>query len=185
MVTFYSQNKWVGIITSVLLIANIITLTLLWSGNRQTGNESPLPHTPGGGAAFEFVVKELGLNEQQQNAYKLLRDEHQQQMKPLADSVAILKNSYFALLKDTTVTDNKLVEYGAKTMQYQQQIDLVTFKHFQKLRLLCTNEQKQKFDTIIQDVLRRLSHQRPALRNSPPPHHTGEREEDGPPPPQQ
>ncbi len=171
MVTFYNKNKWVGVITLVLLIANIITLIMLWTDKRQpVGNmPSPPPHQPGGGPAFEFVVNELDMDEQQQKEYSLLREEHQQQVRPLADSIAVFKRAYFDLLKDSNITDARLLDQSSKTMQLQQQIELVHFRHFQKVRELCNKKQQQKFDNIIQEVLKRFGGQRSPLKDGPPP----------------
>lgn len=169
MVTFYSKNKWVGVITSVLLIANIITLVLLWTGHRQDSGAGKFMPPPGAGPAFEFVVQELGMTQQQQDAYRHLRDEHQQQIRPLTDSLAISKKAYFSLLKDSSITDSLLLKFSGKTVQLQQQMELVHFRHFQKLRALCTVDQQQKFDNIIQEILRRFAGPRPPQRNDPPP----------------
>lgn len=170
MVTFYSKNKWVGVITSVLLIANIVTLIMLWAGNKPNTRPDKWMPPPGGGPAFEFVVKELGMTEQQQEAYSRLRDEHQQQVRPLSDSLAASKKEYFALLKDSSISDSLLFKFSGKTVELQQQLELVHFRHFQKIRALCTSSQQQKFDNIIQEILRRFGGPRPPHKNGPPPH---------------
>ncbi len=164
MVDFYSKNKWVGVITSVLLIANIITLTMLWIGNRHPDGNLPLPPPPGGSPAFEFVVKELNMDEQQQKKYKALRDEHHQQQIPLGELLAKAKDDYFSLLRDSTVSDSLLLQHSARQMAIMQQIELINFRHFQKIRAICNSTQQQKFDSIIQDVLKRFARQHPPLR---------------------
>lgn len=176
MVDFYSKNKWVGVITSVLLIANIITLTMLWAGNRNPAGNNVMP--PHNSSAFEFVVKELAMTEQQQNAYKTLRDEHQQQVKPLTDSLIAARNIFFSLLKDTLVTDSKLTDYNASSAKWQEKIELANFKHFQKIKSICTPAQQKKFDDIIEEVLKRFANRRPPREGHP---HPGR--EEGPPPP--
>ena len=71
----FTNNRWLTVVTLLLLTANIITLALLWTTkNEDRGNMRPAP----GGQVFEFLTKELKLDEQQQETYKKLRDEHQQ-----------------------------------------------------------------------------------------------------------
>lgn len=176
MVDFYSKNKWVGVITSVLLIANIITLTMLWVERKNPTGNKPLP--PHGGAAFEFVVKELAMTEQQQNAYKALRDEHKQQVKPLTDSLISARNTFFSLLKDTSLSEGRLTEYSAAVVKWQEKIELVNFKHFQKIKAICTHAQMEKFDNIMEEVLKRFANRRPPLQDGR--SHPGR--EEGPPP---
>lgn len=164
MVDFYSKNKWVGVTTSVLLIANIITLTMLWIGNRHPESNIPLPPPPDRSPAFEFVVKELSMDEHQQKKYKALRDEHHQQQKPLGELLAKAKDDYFSLLKDSTVSDSILLQQSSRQMAVMQQIELINFRHFQKVRSICNATQQQKFDSIIQEVLKRFARQHPPLR---------------------
>jgi periplasmic protein CpxP/Spy len=180
METVY-KNKWLGIVMLVLLTANIVTLALLLTNNKNANPALPLP-PHAGGPAFEFVIKELSLDEEQQEIYKQLREEHQQQQRPIADSLAKSRNDYFDLLKDTAVSESKLLAYNNRTMQFQQQMELMNFKHFQKLRAICASTQQQKFDSIIQEVLKRLGGRRPMPPNGERgmrPHEEG----DEPPPP--
>jgi hypothetical protein len=78
-----------------------------------------------------------------------------------------------------------------KASAVETQLDLLTFKHFQQIRNLCTPTQKAKFDTIIKTVVKMMgpSQQRP---QGPPPRgmQQGERpngppqlDGEGPPPP--
>ena len=68
------KNHWLSVITILLLIANLVTLTLLWTNNKKT-DTAKIPSPPSR-PVFEFITKELNLNQQQQDAYKILRDEH-------------------------------------------------------------------------------------------------------------
>ena len=163
--TNFKNNRWLSIATMILLLANIITLTLLWTTKKNDiadKKQLPMP-----GPVFEFLSKELQLNEQQQSAYMLLRDKHQAGQKQFRDSMRKAKDALFSLLKQTTVADSTIQEYSKKAAMYEQQIDIITFKHFQEVRALCNAEQQKKFDKIIQDVLRRMA--APGRGKRPPP----------------
>ncbi len=171
------NNRWLSIATLILLVANIVTLTLLWTNKKNDATDKKDPPAP----VFEFLTKELQLNEQQQAAYKLLRDKHQADQKKFRDSIRKAKDALFSLLKQPNVADSLLQEYSRRATAFDQQLDIITFKHFQEVRALCNTEQQKKFDTIIQDVLRRMAGPRRGRR--PPP--GGKREGPGgfPPPP--
>ena len=161
----FSNNRLFPVITLLLLTANIVTLGYLWT-HRSTVIKEPIPQRPPAGPAFEFLTKELQLDSAQQQAYKVLRDEHQAGQQPLQDSIRKAKDALFELLKMQNPTEALVQAQATKAAAAEQQLDLFTFKHFQKLRSICTAAQQKKFDEIIQDVLRRMA---PAKRQQGPP----------------
>jgi len=181
----FKNNRLLPVLTILLLVVNIITLAMLWMNKKAHDENGQMPPP---GPVFEFVTKELNLNEHQQEQYKALRQEHQQLQRPLADSIAKAKDAFFELLKHNSMTDSELVAYNRKTLDLQGQLELVNFKHFQKLRAICNEQQQQKFDAVIQTVLKRLANQRAGARRPPPQGTEDGRDrrpppgEDGPPP---
>lgn len=171
------KNRWLHILTILLLIANIVTLTLLWTYNKKNGDAKIPP--PPSGPVFEFITKELSLNQQQQDAYKILREEHRAAQLVVQDSVRKSKDAFFELMKLPAVSDSLLQQGSSKAAAFQQQLDILTLKHFQKVRALCNAEQQIKFDNVIQDALRKMGNPRPHGPGGPPP--PGEREDNGPP----
>ena len=176
-----TNNRWLSVITLLLLTANIVTLALLWTNKKNDRGPANAPPQPGG-QVFEFITEELKLDSAQQLTYKKLREEHQSAVRPLQDSIHKAKDSFFDLLQQENIAETTIQEYSKKIGELEQQRDVFTFKHFQKLRAVCNREQQTKFDKIIQDVLRRMNGpKRPP--GSPPP--GMDREERRPPPPQE
>lgn len=179
------NNRWLTVITLLLLTANIITLAFLWTGKKQDreGFNPPPPQQPGpGGQVFQFLTNELKLDSAQQETYKKLREEHQAGVRPLQDSIGKAKDSFFELLKQEGVSDSMVESFSKKIGNLEQQRDVFTFRHFQKLRAICNKEQKIKFDSIIQQALKQMA---PARRPGPGVEKNGrveERRKDGPPP---
>lgn len=160
-----TNNRWFTVIMLLLLTANIVTLALLWTNKKpDRGFLNPPPPAPPGGQAFEFLTHELKLDAAQQEAYKKLRDEHQSQVRPLQDSIGKAKDNFFDLLKQANVTDSMVENFSSKIGNLEQQRDIFTFRHFQKLRAICTKEQQIKFDSIIQLALHQMA---PARRPGP------------------
>ncbi len=162
----FTNNRWLSVITLLLLTANIVTLTLLWT-HKSNGRSDIKPPSPSlGGQAFEFLTHELKLDSAQQEAYKKLSNEHRARQRELQDSIGKAKDNFFELLQQENVTDSLLKIFSRKVGELEQQRDILTFKHFQKLRALCNKEQQIKFDSIIQEVLK---HMGPAKRPQGPP----------------
>lgn len=159
-----TNNRLLSVIILLLLTANIATLGYLWM--HRPGNAQQPPIAPPGGQVFEFITHELQLDSAQQKQYKALRDEHQSGQRPLQDSIRKAKDEFFELLKQPNLTDTEIQQQSSKVAAAEQQLELFTFKHFQKLRAICTAPQQKKFDEIIQDVLRRMA---PAKRPQGPP----------------
>jgi len=168
----FTNNPLLSVITLLLLTANIVTLALLWSHKAaDKGGREMQPPPGGGGQVFEFVCNELKLDSAQREAYRKLRDEHQSGQKPLQDSIRKAKDAFFALLQQASAPDSLIMAGSRKTSEAEQQLEILTFRHFQKLRAICNADQQKKFDEIIQDVLRRMA---PPRRQGPPPGRDGE-----------
>ena len=104
--TNFLKDRWLSILTILLLIANIVTLTLLWTNNKKIDTLKIPP--PPSGPVFEFIKKELNLNQQQQDAYKILREEHRAAQLVLQDSIRKAKDAFFELMKLPAVSDSLL-----------------------------------------------------------------------------
>ena len=172
----FTNNRWLSVVTLLLLTANIVTLALLWTNkSKDKGEMKPLPP---GGQVFEFLTHELKLDSAQQEAYKKLRDEHQAGQKEIQDSIRKAKDDFFGLLQQPNVSDSMINIFSRRAVEADQKLDEYTFRHFQKLRAICNAEQQKKFDNIIQDALHRMA---PPKRQGPPPQ--GMRPGEGLPPP--
>lgn len=170
-----TNNRWLSVVTLLLLTANIVTLALLWTNKTRDKEEMRPP--PPGGQVFEFLTHELKLDSAQQEAYKKLRDEHQAGQRGLQDNIRKAKDALFSLLKQPGVSDSLVHAYSRKAFEADQQLDEFTFRHFQKLRAICNADQQKRFDEIIQEALHRMA---PPRRQGTPP---GMRPGEGPPPP--
>ncbi|NCI47242.1 Spy/CpxP family protein refolding chaperone [Sediminibacterium soli] len=151
-------------IAFILLVAlNIATLTAFFVFKKH----GP-PAAPKGGTA-DFLVKELALDSAQQEQLKTLIREHRQQVRDLREQNRAAKDAFFDLLKDSVISDSALAEAAAGAAAAGQQMDIFTFRHFQKVRALCNEEQKRRFDAIIHEVLHMNAGPAGAAPGGPPP----------------
>lgn len=186
-----TNNRWLTIITIFLLTANMVTLAFLWT-NHTTNDKKENRMRPPNGQVFQFLTNELKLDSLQQVSYSKLRDEHQAGTKLLRDSIRKIKDAFFDLLQQPNVDENTVQAAAKKASETEQQMELLTFRHFQKVRAICNAEQQKKFDAVIKEVLRQMTPRN--NRQGPPPPREGEGPgrrppprtgDDFPPPPEQ
>ena len=165
-----SKFNWLAIAVILLAAINLVFLGYIWLERKDETKTIQQPKD-----ARDYLVKELRLNETQQQQFDSLRKGHFEQMKNDREETKRWKDAFFGKLKDGNGSgDNSIAQQiGA----LQAKIDLNTFQHFASLRNICTEEQKKRFDEIIEEVLRNMG-RGPGRPDGPPP---GDRQ--GPPPP--
>lgn len=138
------NNKISTWLISILIIANIATLAFFWIGHFKNQKEN---------SPKEFLSKKLNFSKSQKNAYFKLAKEHNESAKTIRDQIKIDKESLFQLLKSDTINDSVRNDKALKVSMSIQSLDILTFEHFRKVRALCNEEQKPKFDEVIQKMV--------------------------------
>lgn len=153
-----SKTKFLYFIIAALLLMNAGTLTVMFLGKRL--------HANGPNQVSEWLAKELNFNERQQQQYRLLQDEHRNNMEPIQHHDRELHDRYFQLLPGG-VTDSLLVKQLADSIAFNRiKTELTTFYDFKKIRSICNAEQQKKFDEIIGEALRMMAPRHPGRRPS-------------------
>jgi hypothetical protein len=150
------RQLWFAILG--LLIINLGMLLWMW-----LSASSPIGK-PSGPPMLTVLVEKLGFDQQQKTQLDVLVKRHFAEVDPIRDSVRILKDQLFKQLPNTALSNSQLDSICGVIAQKMAQTDQMVFRHFQEIRALCTPEQQQKFDRIIQDLL----HQQ-GRRGMPPP----------------
>jgi len=166
----------------LLVLANIATITMFWL------NRPKHPAAMQGERPKDFLVQELKLDAKQQEQLEGLVKEHREAAEALRKKIKESKDAFFALLKQPGVPDSAKQAAAKAVSVNTEELDLLTFNHFQKIRALCTPDQQKKFDEILQRVTSMIAQPRPpGGPGGPPP---GGRPDgpggpggDGPPPP--
>lgn len=170
MISYFNRNKWTSVAFVLLVILNLITLAAFWLMYVREPRY-PAGRQPG---MIDFLVKELQLNTDQEKQLMLLRDEHRQQMEEIRRHNRDAKNVFFDLLEQQgDMTDSALAEAVKQAVRYDAETDMLTFRHFQKIRALCNEEQKARFHSILRQVLQMMAPP-PGNQQPPPPHGRGE-----------
>lgn len=152
----------------LLVVCNIALMAFIWVRPGGAAHRGP-----GGRAARDYVVSELKFTDEQVKQYDVLIQDHQRAMRAMNEQAMNHRQQLFGHLKDGAGADSLTRAIG----NIQQQIEQVTFKHFEEVRKICTPAQQGDFDRIIGEVIRKLNG---PGRN--PPH--GDRGDDQGPPPE-
>ena len=154
----FPQQKWLLWLVVILLLTNVLTLSFYWL------KERPAKAAASSAADRErkmgqFMVNELQLSPEQEAVYWKLRDTLITQQRPVLDSIRASKKRFFDLMKITQDPqyDSLLSTRGQDVSALQRQLDLITIHHFEKVRALCTQEQLVKFDTVIAEIVNRMT----------------------------
>lgn len=137
-----------------LMVANVALMATIWL--RQA------PHRPERGSPADYLVKELGLNAQQQAKLRGLAEQHHKQSEEIREQIKEARHNLFGLLAEPGVNDSMKKAAADEVARHLEELDLLTFDHFQQVRAICDPQQQKKFDEIIEEVLRMIA-------NGPPP----------------
>lgn len=113
---------------------------------------------------FKMVVREVQFDQEQQEKYFALRDQHRANMNQLDESFHSTLNKYLEQLKRDT---NAALEdsLANELANIEKQKAIVTLSHFRLVRGLCHPDQLADFDRIVPKLTQILL---PPQKNHPP-----------------
>lgn len=127
----------------IILVASNILLGYLLM---QSGNQPVEKKRKGNDVSAWYA--EVGLEQDQIDTFKILKEEYFKDMKPLWSEIRQLKDSLYKQL-DKDVEDSSSQKILLMISQKNLEVDSRTYLHFTKLRKFCTPSQQARFDTII------------------------------------
>ncbi len=189
-----TKSRILNIAIVLLLLANITTICLFWL--RQEHNKPPIPPNNREGGAARFLIKELNLDSAQINTYLSLKEEHGKAAQENRNAVRQLKDTLFTYLQLPNTSDSTVQHIVQLLGAKEAAANLALFAHFKKLRALCNETQKKKFDEILFKAIHMIENgKRQRNMQAPPPNNdfqkrdsterlqTDRRKENRPPPP--
>jgi Spy/CpxP family protein refolding chaperone len=147
-----SKLSFWKIFAITLLISNMVILAFIFFEKpTRANNKGP----------SNFIIKELNLNAAQIENFNQLKFAHQDSVQSLKNTGRELREDYFKLLRNDT-TDNILADQLLiQIANNQKAIEQITFEHFQSVKNICDSVQKDKFDSIILEVIHKMKDNRP------------------------
>lgn len=101
-----------------------------------------------------FIVEELGFNEVQMKEFELMSDLHFDKMQGVNRQIKRLKDDLFSKVSEAEVPPTYLDSITSLIGEQEKQKDILVFTHMQKVKDLCDERQKKKFDKILMKALR-------------------------------
>ena len=152
-----AKNKVIAWLIALLIIANVATLVFSWVGRfKHQRDNSPR----------EFLAAKLNFSESQKNAYFELAKNHNENANKIRGQIKIDKENLFQLLKTEQIVNTIKNNAALKVSLSIQSLDILTFDHFKKVRALCTEEQKPKFDELIQKMVNSVNNTQKGIKPS-------------------
>jgi Spy/CpxP family protein refolding chaperone len=142
----FTQNKLLVLLVAILLVANLCLMLYFFVFKNHHEPEKSRP-------VSDFVQKELGLNAEQAEKFKQLRDEHKAAVKPVVDDMKRLKNSLYNLLQNPQADDSAAKAIAKQIGEKQQELEMLIFHHFEKVRAICDSSQLPKLDTLLHRMI--------------------------------
>ena len=163
---FFRNRIWTAIII-VVLAANFVTLIYFWTVQTAPAPPAaPLPPDPGPPSPANYIVNQLKFTPEQEVKFDALRKEHQQQVGTIRDSIRLAKDQLFALV-NANASEAEIMDASAKAAYYHQKIDLLTFRHFQKVKAICTPVQQKEFASVINRIVEQMAPPPPPMPSTP------------------
>ena len=151
------RQRWLLVLVAILLLTNIATLSIYWI--KKPDHDGGPGRDPGNREKKmgQFMIDQMKFDATQEASYWKLRDSMIAIQKPVMDSIRSSKKRFFDLLNQPDATDSMLIAHTNQIADLQKRLDLVTFRHFQNVRAICRPDQLQKFDTVIKEIVNRMT----------------------------
>jgi Spy/CpxP family protein refolding chaperone len=142
----FTQNKFLVLLVAILLVANLCLMLyfFVFKNHREPERSRPVS---------DFVQKELGLNADQTEKFKQLRDQHRAAVKPVVDEMKKLKDSLYNLLQNPQANDSAAKAIAKQIGEKQEEWEMLIFHHFEKVRAICDSSQLPKLDTLVHRMI--------------------------------
>ena len=148
-----TRYRWMLFLVIILVASNILLGYLLM----QSGNQTAVKKRKGNDVSAWYA--EVGLEQEQIDTFRILKEEYFRDMKPLWSDIRQLKDSLYLQL-DKSLEDSTAQNILLMISKKNLEADSRTYMHFTKLRRFCTPAQQARFDTIIPKLVNRSGRKR-------------------------
>ncbi len=152
-----SKIKVLLFLIGILLVTNLALLLFFVLG-KGGKDDSPgkRPSHDRSSMMRTFLKDSVGFSEQQLAQFDQLRQKNREDMKPLFEEMRQSKLAFYNLLKQPGTPDSVSQAAANLMAEKQMAVDMAFYKNFQNIRSLCTPEQQAKYDTLVQQIIKRM-----------------------------
>jgi Spy/CpxP family protein refolding chaperone len=105
---------------------------------------------------YKSLQNEVGFSENQLKQYQALKDQQMKTVRPKFNEVRQSKKDFYELISSAQVSDSALNADADSIAQKQKNLDMQMFQYFKNVRKICTDEQTEKFDSLMKKVIGRM-----------------------------
>lgn len=114
----------------------------------------------------DFIVRALKFDDAQMQKLQILNSEHRQRMREINDDLKELKDALFSKISEESLNTELIDSLTNSTGFLEKEKEMETFFHLRDIQSLCNEKQKERFNKIVLDALRKNG---PLGQNRPPP----------------
>ncbi|MEO9100568.1 MAG: hypothetical protein ABI267_09620 [Ginsengibacter sp.] len=158
------KTKTRSLITIILflLVTNVAMLIFFILLNKPT-ERRPRYHEQNG--LYNSLQNEVGFSKDQLAKYQALREQQMKEVHPLFNEVREAKKNFYELIYSSETSDSLANADADSISQKQKDLDIQMFHYFKNIRNICSPDQAQKFDSVINKVVMRMVGGRPGKGN--------------------
>ena len=142
------SNKIFIIVIALLLIANVVTLSLLLT-DKKTDNEDRK------NSMRNYLKNEIGFTDAQLIVFDTVKSHHRTEVKPLFDEMRTHKQLNLKNIGAQNFSDSSIKNASEYAAVQQKNLELKMLNHLKVIRNLCTPQQRAIFDTGFYKMMTR------------------------------
>lgn len=145
-----TTKKIVTYIIIALLVANLGLLTFFICTPSQ--NNKTKSHTSNYKSPKEIITNRLALDESQSIKFSELITIHRQEIIESDEQILNNKKELYSLLAAASPDEKKADSIATVIGALQKEIEFLHFKHFQRVKGICKEDQIEKFNDLSKDI---------------------------------
>jgi len=136
------KSKLLPTILIILILLNVLLIFILIKKPHQKKVNQP---------ERAFLSQQLNFSDSQTEKFKNLDKVHKEEMMDLGHQIRMQKDVLFNSLSKETINIDSLANINAK-LEVKKELEIYNF--FKSVRKICTPEQQERFDEIINKAIR-------------------------------
>jgi flagellar basal body-associated protein FliL len=141
-----SSNKIFIIVIALLLIANVVTLTMLLTDKKPDADDRK-------NAMRNYLKSEVNFSDAQLVAFDTVKSRQRAQAKLIYDEIRLRKQNNLKKIGNDNFSDSSLKNAALYAASQQENMEMNMLEHLKDIRNLCTPPQRAIFDTGFYKIM--------------------------------
>jgi protein CpxP len=155
------RTKWLTFAVIGLLLLNLATIGFLVFKPGGGPQSRPGGGPPGREEPAAIIIARLHFDQNQQQAYRKLVDQHQKKMRILNEQMKQLHQQFYGLLAATSTDSVRKTALSQQIADNQKAQAELNFRHFEQIKTLCRPDQQADFKELASELARLFGRQQP------------------------